>query len=147
MEVKSFISILYPDQIIQTTKFFIEFFLNRMWECTLIYFVCDTVSAMDTCGAQQSTWHPCKHDGPSVHSLYVHLPCHLFNIYFMKQWCLTKIQNDDCVSLCCLLGASYPTSFTKSMSAATPEIVSHFFLNSQGVNIFIINTAICIVLK
>ena len=101
MEIKSFISILYPDQIIQTkTKFFIEFFLNRMRECILIYFVCDTVSAMDTCGAQQSTWHPGKHDGPSVHSLCVHLPCHLFNIYFMKQWCLTKIQNDDlCFSM------------------------------------------------
>ena len=75
------------------------------------------------------------------------IPCHLFNIYFMKQWCLTKIQNDDCVSLCSLLSDSYPTNFTKSLSAATPEIVSHFFLNSQGVNIFIINTAICIVLK
>ena len=72
--------------------------------------------------AQQSTWHPGKCDGLLIHPLYEHLPCHSFNIYFMKRWCLTKDQNDNCVSLCSLLGASYPTSFNKSMSAATPEI-------------------------
>ena len=112
--------------MIQITKFFLELFLNRMQECALIYFVCNTVSALDICGAQQSMWHPGKRDGPLVHPLYVYLPYHLFNIHFMNQWCPTKVQNDDCVSLCSLLGASYPTSFPKSMSAATPEIVLRF---------------------
>ena len=116
---------LYPDQMIQITKFFIKFFLNRMRECTLIYFVCDCYGHL---WGQKSTWHPGKCDVHSVHPLYVPLPYHLFNIYFMKQWCLTKIQNDDCVCLCSLLGASYPTSFTKSMSTVALEIVFHFFL-------------------
>ena len=133
--------------MIQITKYFVEFFLDGMQGCTLIYFACDTVSAMDICGSQQSTWHPGKRKGPSVHPLYVHLPRPSFNIYFMKQWCLTKVQNDDCVFLCSLLGASFPTSFTKPMSAGTPEIVLHFFLDSQGINTIVINTTIGIILK
>ena len=29
-----------------------------------MYFVCDPVRAMDTCAAQQSTWHPAKRGCP-----------------------------------------------------------------------------------
>ena len=57
---------------------------------------------------------------PSLHPLYVHLPRHLPNWYFMLQWCPTKVQWDNCVSLWSLLGASYQTGFTKLMSAVTP---------------------------
>ena len=35
-----------------------------MQEYILMYFVGDTVSAMGTCAAQQSTWHPGKRDCP-----------------------------------------------------------------------------------
>ena len=84
--------------------------MDRMQECALIYFVCDPVSAMGTCGAQQSTWHPGKCDGSLVHPLYVHLPGHSFNIYFMKRWSLTKVQNEDCVSML-LAGCLIPNQF------------------------------------
>ena len=29
-----------------------------------MYFICDTVHAMDTCAVQQPTWHPAKRDCP-----------------------------------------------------------------------------------
>ena len=38
--------------------------LDTMQVCILMYFVCDTVRTMDTCAAQQSTWHPEKRDCP-----------------------------------------------------------------------------------
>ena len=41
-----------------------EFLLDRMQKCILMHFVCDTVRAMDTCAAQEPTWHPDKRDCP-----------------------------------------------------------------------------------
>ena len=35
-----------------------------MQECILVYFVCDIVSAMDSCAAQQLTWLPGMRDRP-----------------------------------------------------------------------------------
>ena len=49
----------------------------------------------------------------------------------MKQRCLTKIQKYDRVSLSCWLGASYQTSFIKSVCAVTPGNSPSLFSNGH----------------
>ena len=65
--------------MIEITMFFVEFSLNRMQEYYSDVFVCDTVSAIDTCTAQQPTWDLGKRGCRSVHPLYVYFPCPLLN--------------------------------------------------------------------
>ena len=86
--------------MVKITKFCVEFFLERMQECILMYFVGDTVSAMDTCAAQQSTWYPRKRDcPPSPSTLYTYI-CHvlyqmyIYNIYiyFMNSGILQRFR-------------------------------------------------------
>ena len=70
-----------------------EFFLDWKQECILMYFGYDTVSAMDTCAAQQSTWHLGKRDRFRKTIVFLYVPC---------------------------LAPHIKTSFTKTMYAVTP---------------------------
>ena len=110
--------------MIRIPKLFVGLFLGRTKECiwctlfVTLWALWTHVQPINTSGIQASV------TVLSVHPLYVCSPCHLFDIYFKKQWCLTKVQKDCCVSLCSFLGASYPISFAKSMSWNRPALLS-----------------------
>ena len=96
---------------------------------------CDTVSVMGTCAAPKSTWHSGKHDGPLGQQFLRTFDMYfIWYTYFMNQWCLTKFQKDYCVSLCSLLGASYPTRFTKYGNMHHPEINAMAYIRCQIFN-------------
>ena len=81
--------------------------------CT-IYYVCDTECYGHLCGPT-FTWHPGKNDALPVHPLYVYLPCPSFNVYFTRQWCLTKVQIVFSLYVLCLVPHTQPVSLNRCL--------------------------------
>ena len=109
-------------------------------------FVCDTVNAMGICAAEQPTWHPGKCGCPSVHPLYIHFPYRSFNIYIYIPWSSDvsqRFRKTIVFLVWCLISSQFHQINVCCDFLNSPTL----FWNSQGFNMSIIYTAICIILN
>ena len=124
--------------MIKITKIVVEFFLERMQECILMYFVCDIVSVMDPCTAQQSTWHPGKRDcplGPAfIRAFAMSFISYIFHEVVMSYKGSERLCFSMFLAWCLIHNQLHKIN-------AISEIVLNIFSNSQSFNLIIINTA------
>ena len=91
--------------------------MGKLQACILMCFVCDINLQVPWTPAQpnNSLGIPILMAIQSPHPLYVVSPRPLNTKYFMKQWCVTKVQTKDRASLWSLPGALYWTGLMELM--------------------------------